>query len=344
MRRKNKESYKRLRIFRFLRSGHNLGILGLALPFLMLVSCQRKELPVPKYDRGTAMSGRIDLTGNYKNQVWYSLSGNQVVSTNLKKDWDIALESSPDGWHVILNAAKSMQAALSTKDVLTEIKDTSGYALAAKPDSPSGNLDSTALGDWRSHEHCYIINRGYDENARFQGFYKFKITSQTVDTLYFEYGDVYGKVNYKGKLGKTFGYAWVMYSFSSKKQLLIEPPQDSYDLCFSQYTTIFYDPFMYYQVTGVLSNAPHIGVIKLAERNFADVQLSDTLGHNFSYRNDAIGYDWKYYDLNTNVYTVYDKIVYIIKDQKGFYYKLHFIDFYNELGEKGYPTIEYMKL
>lgn len=344
MLRKNTESYKLLRIFRVSWLTNNLGILGCVLPVLILGSCQRRELPVPKYDRGTAMSGRIDLTGNYKNQVWYSLSGNQVVSTNLKKDWDIAFESRPDGWHVILNSAKSMQAALCTKVGLTEIKDTLGYALSAKPDSPSGNLDSTAIGEWRSHHHCYIINRGYDENARFQGFYKLKITSQTLDTLYFEYGDVYGKQIYQGKLGKTLGYAWVMYSFSTRKQLLVEPPQHSYDLCFSQYTTIFYDPFMYYQVTGVLSNAPHTGVIKLPERNFTDVQLSDTLGHTFSYRKDAIGYDWKSYDLNTNVYTIYNKVIYIIKDRQGFYYKLHFIDFYNEQGEKGYPTFEYMKL
>lgn len=59
---------------------------------------------------------------------------------------------------------------------------------------------------------------------------------------------------------------------------------------------------------------------------------------------DAIGYDWKFYDLDAGQYTVFSDQNYIIRDQEGFYYKLHFVDFYNNQGEKGFPTMEVQRL
>jgi hypothetical protein len=63
---------------------------------------------------------------------------------------------------------------------------------------------------------------------------------------------------------------------------------------------------------------------------------------------DEIGYDWK--DVTGDVtsgnisYVIIEGLNYIIRDQEGFYYKLRFISFYNNEGEKGYPTFEYQKL
>ena len=35
---------------------------------------------------------------------------------------------------------------------------------------------------------------------------------------------------------------------------------------------------------------------------------------------------------------------YVIRDRDGFFYKLRFIDFNNDMGEKGYPKFEYVRL
>jgi hypothetical protein len=44
------------------------------------------------------------------------------------------------------------------------------------------------------------------------------------------------------------------------------------------------------------------------------------------------------------VYTVIPGITYIIIDTEGFFYKLRFVSYYNDQGEKGFPVIEHLRL
>lgn len=57
-----------------------------------------------------------------------------------------------------------------------------------------------------------------------------------------------------------------------------------------------------------------------------------------------IGYSWKSYQFDVNKYVVDFEKIFIIKDQEGFYYKLRFIDFYDQGGNKGTPTFEFQRL
>jgi len=70
--------------------------------------------------------------------------------------------------------------------------------------------------------------------------------------------------------------------------------------------------------------------------------------YTFSSRQDYIGYEWKDVTVdvssNTAVYQVKTENNYIIRDTEGFYYKLRFVSFYNDLGEKGYPVFEFAAL
>ena len=70
--------------------------------------------------------------------------------------------------------------------------------------------------------------------------------------------------------------------------------------------------------------------------NILDVQLTDDL--------DEIGYDWKIFDFENGKYIIDVQRVFIVKSTEGFYYKLRFIDFYNQDGLKGYPKFEFQKL
>ena len=77
---------------------------------------------------------------------------------------------------------------------------------------------------------------------------------------------------------------------------------------------------------------------------FSSIEYNMLMTYNFSSLQDKIGYDWKSFDLDNQIYTIDSKKNYIIKDQKGFYYKMHFIDFYNNNGEKGFPLFEFQLL
>jgi hypothetical protein len=316
----------------------------LILTSVLFFSCEKKELPVKKYDRGNIITMQVSMESNYKNQVWYSLSDNKIISTNLKTDWDIAFENSPNGSHIILNGANAIKVYKTNFTQLNQVTDTAGIAANGQADMPSGDLDSTAFGNWQANNTVYIINRGYNEAGQLLGFYKMKMITQTNTNYTFEFGDIFGSQTFQGIVNKNEEYNFNAFSFTTKAQVNIEPKKAEYDLCFTQYTYLFHEPLQYYQVTGVLNNRYDTRIVKISNKPFTEITISDTLGKIFSNNRDVIGYDWKTFDLNNNLFTVDVTKSYIINDSKGFYYKLHFIDFYNASGVKGFPKFEFIKL
>ncbi|MES2513760.1 MAG: HmuY family protein [Bacteroidota bacterium] len=311
---------------------------------VLFISCEKRELKAPKYNRGDVLTGQVNMTSNYKNQVWFSLSENKIVSTNFKTDWDIAFESLATGNHVVLNSSLGMRVYKTNFTQLSEVTDTTGLAIHEVVDSPTGNLDSTAIGEWEVNNNVFIVNRGFSETGQVLGFYKLKILSASANNFTFEYADIFGTETFQRTITKDESYNFNAYSFTLHQQVEIEPLKSNFDLCFTQFTHVFTNPLHYYQVTGVLCNSFRTRVTSITDRPFTDISINDTLGRSFNDYRNSIGYDWKVFDLNTNLYTVNTSQCYIINDNKGFYYKLHFIDFYNSAGLKGYPTFEFKKL
>ena len=321
---------------------------------VLFFSCEKKELPVAKRQvivrpggisqPGELIEIQVEMESDYKNQIWFSLNDSKVISSNFKTDWDLTFECSANGYHVMLNGSKSMKCYKTNYSNLSEVSDTSGIGSLGKADMPSGNLDSTALGNWVADNKVYVINRGYNEKGLLMGYYKFKLLSVTATEFTFEYAEIKSGKVVQGTVTKDNAYSFIAYSFTTDQQIKVEPKKDAYDLCFTQYTHIFVDPFQYYLVTGALSNSYKTRIIRLTDKSFSDITIADTLGRTFSTRRDRIGYDWKDFNLNTNIYTVNPKICYIISDSKNFFYKLHFIDFVNNTGTKGYPKFQFQKL
>ena len=85
-------------------------------------------------------------------------------------------------------------------------------------------------------------------------------------------------------------------------------------------------------------------VAKDTTNSFEQIGLDMINIYDFSNHQDEIGYNWKVFDFETQTYTVQTEITYIIKDVSNRYFKLHFIDFYDEYGEKGSPKFEVQEL
>lgn len=311
---------------------------------LIFFSCEKKELAAPKYDRGDLITTQIEMTSNYKKQVWFRFSDNRIVATNNKTDWDLGFESTASGDHIILNSSKAMKVYTTSFTNLSQVIDTIGLGIYGIADMPSGNLDSTAIGDWQINNRVYIINRGYNELGQQQGFYKLKINSVSSTQFNFEYADVFGATVYQGIIIKNPDYNFNMFSFTNNQQLIIEPKKLEYDLCFTQYSHVYFNPTHFYQVTGVLSNNYKTRIIRLIDKPFNNIIINDTLNRSFISNKNTIGFDWKTFTLTTNVFTIDPIVCFIIQDSKGFFYKLHFIDFYNQSGIKGSPKFEFKKL
>ena len=97
-------------------------------------------------------------------------------------------------------------------------------------------------------------------------------------------------------------------------------------------------------VTGVLHNFYATRTYRDTVIGFEYFNFDDAL--NLPYQEDVntIGYNWKEYNYTSGQYILKPEINYVIKTQNDIYYKIHFIDFYNNLGEKGTPVFEFQKL
>ena len=131
-------------------------------------------------------------------------------------------------------------------------------------------------------------------------------------------------------------------------QVEMEPLTDTWDLLFTQYTTLLYtnDGLPYpYLVTGVLSNYGNLQMAVDSSLTYENIDLSFAKTKTYSIAKDFIGYDWKDVQGDVNTGNVYYEIVegrtYLIRNREGLYFKLRFINFYSDEGEKGYPTFQY---
>ena len=330
-------------------------LIGLILPF---TSCFKEDEMVQPYDRGDVVVKTIEMTQYYTNQVYFDLEMGEEVSVINKNEWDLGFECSADGSHIILNTSAFMVAANSRLTNFEQVFDTTG--LRWKFDKSDGDLDSTAIGNWFTIEGndtiypgtVFIINRGYTDLGALRGIKKIQFNKLGNDTYHFRFANLDGSEEHNFAVQKDPLVSFTCFSFSGGgQQLSFEPPIDSWDLLFTQYTTLLYtdegDPYPYL-VTGVLLNRLNVEAALDTIYDFTEATISTISGADFNSRLDFIGYDWKELvgDVNSgNVsYVIVPGRTYFIKNRKGFFYKLRFTGFYNNSGEKGYPTVEFKLL
>ncbi len=321
---------------------------------LMLTSCFKKDEAIAPHPKGDIVTDTIPMTINYTYQLYFDLSANMVVLKNRKTASDLGFDCSADGWKIILNTANFMKVADIGAVPFGAKYDTAG--LVWKFDKSDGNADSNAVGRWFrvagsdtiSGNHLYILNRGIDENANSLGFSQVIFDSLRKGIYYFRFADLSGANVHSGMVQKDGTVNYLFYSLAGGGSLQqLEPPSDMYDLLFTQYSTLLFTDAGQaypYLVTGVLINPVNTEVAVDSIHSFNAISYQDVSRLTFSNTLDVIGYDWKYYSSVTGAYTVRTGVNYVIHTRQGYYFRLRFIGFYNNKGEKGYPVIEFQRL
>ncbi len=313
------------------------------IALLLLTGCFKDELPILKKDRGSVTVGSAELGSSYSKMVYYSLLNKQNVETIDKFSWDIKLSGTSKNPYIKLNTAKSMVAYQTKSTSFSEIKDTVGKLNNKLIDYQSGYSDSLALTDIFNNKNVYIIDLGIDGNFNKLELLLFK--ASVVGNQYFiEYSKIDGS-DYKS-LYVSFNenVNHILYNFKTNNSTP-EPIAEDWDLLFTQYQHVYYNPFQTYQVVGCLINSKNILAAKYTGKNkFNEITIADTLDCKFSNIANTIGFDWKYFSLTSNNFTVFNEKNYILKHKTGKIFKLHFIDFYNKNGIKGTPVFEFQEL
>ena len=308
----------------------------------VFISCEMEEIPVSPHNPGDIQINQIELSNDYRYQVFYDLGSNSIISDNLKTDWDLGFESSSQGYHVILNS--STYSSLSYIENISFNDNIDPTGLIWSWDNPNGDLDSSAFGDSRNVSGFYVFDRGFDLNGIPRGFKKILIDSITNEFYQISFSNLDNSEYNSFKLYKDPSVNFTCFSFESNQIVDIEPSYNDWDLLFSQYTHLYNDTTTpAYLVTGVCSNLD-ILVAKDTSYEFNEINYSMINEFSFNDDRDAIGFDWKEYNFNAGSYTINSNTNYIIMDKQQKYFKLRFIDFYNSDGDKGYPTFEIQEL
>ena len=332
---------------------------------LLFNSCFKEDRKVPPHDPGDLNMVTIDMTDAankvfYTYQVYYKFNSESVISTNTKKDSDLGFECADTGWHVILNTADFMYAARTGSTDFSVPIDTTGMEWYF--DKSDGNPDSTAIGNWLSFsgidsaktytDEVYVINRGYDALGNTLGLKKVVFMSLENDVYTFKYANLDGSDEHTVSISKNPDVNYVFFSFDNGgEEKDLQPPKMDWDLVFTQYTTLLFtnegEPYPYL-VTGALSNRYGVEVAEDTVLNFESIDLQTAMSMDFSKDIDVIGYDWK--DIvgdpssGSVTYKIRQNVHYVLRDQKGLYYKIRFTGFYNNDGLKGYPQFEFQQL
>lgn len=312
---------------------------------LLFTSCQKDELPVPQKSKGDVQTATVQLGEDYRWQVYYSLKLNREVGKNLYTSWDLGFENGESGRRVILNGAKFRMVSYKTNKYnlsAVTIADTASTASAI--DMPSGSLDSTAIGNWKENE-VFILHRGTDELGNDLGMRKLQIQSVTATSYTVHFAKMDGSNAQTITIPKDDEYNFVFLSFDDGgKFVRVEPSKADWDIVFTKYTHYYYELDMRYSVVGALVNSykTHAGLADSLS-NFDSISLEQATKVSLSTVKNAIGFEWKSYDINAAKFSVDVSKHYILQSSEGVVYKIRFIDFYKS-GIKGNPQWEFQRL
>ncbi len=325
----------------------------LILSMVGLQSCFEKDVLVPKHNSGDIQSAEIEMAEDYKYQVYFDLGTNKVISSNHKTDWDLAFESSDTGYSIIMNNSKFMKMLVVGVTNFYAAFDTTGGNW--KFDEPSGHTDSMAIGKWAdlsknppiSYKSVYAIDLGMNEEGNQLGYRKIQLLAYN-EGYYLKYAELDGGKEDSLLIPKDTDRNYAYFSFKNGgKQVNIEPLKTNWDLHFTQYSHVLYTDegeAVPYLVLGVLLNPFKVLATVLKDTDFDNISFSTVNHLSLLNQRDIIGYEWKKYSFTNGTYEVNSQDVYIIQDTDGFLYKFRFISFYNQQGDKGFPTVELQKL
>ena len=322
--------------------------LFLSIISILLFGCEKEELPVAPATSQALTAGMGD---DYANMLYFNINTGLFVKQLPHTGYDLQFESAEDGKYIFLNSSNFMFVRNMGVVSFEQVTDTAG-SNPWRYDYPTGLASRSAIGNWfkadgSSKNEVYLINRGYDELGKELGLSKIQVIGVTNKAYTLRVGTLDNSLDTTVAISKNEDINKIQFSISSLGIEDIEPNKNDWHLHFTQYTD--YDitddgDTIPYLVRGALINPVTVAVARLDNTDFSSIALQDVLNLDYSEDVNAIGYDWKAFSLDTGIYEVVPDVVYILREQSGNYYKLRFVDYYNDAGEKGFAKFEIIGL
>lgn len=308
---------------------------------VLLTACMPTDSPITPHPR-TSNNCTVELGEFYGVQAFVDLSTNQIVKQTPIDSWHLSVDCSIDEHTVRLNDALIMSAApTGTTDwnsVTKRPKD--GYLF----EPATGSADSLPLRNfWAStgNNEVYVLHLGTSISGKDLGYRKIQgIVSSPQATI--RLGSLDGTTDTVITLTCNSAYRRTAVNLVTAEQIQAEPPTTDWDVLLTRYTYMFHTETgpLPYAVVGVLLNQPLVRAVQ-CPISYHDLAKTDTAVALLTERRDAIGHEWKSFDLQTDVYTVDTAAAYLVRDRFGYLRALRFLDFYDGIGRKGTITFEH---
>ncbi len=318
---------------------------------LLLSSCFKEKTIAPPNNQGHGETAVIEMGPDYNDQFFYSLATNSVLSRNSRFVYDLMFDCDANKFNIWLNTAKFMSVMRTGKTDLDSVLLSDTLTGEWHYELGEFNVDSNAIGKWwdtlsgqpTSAGQVYLIQMGIDNDGNPLGFIKMKVNNFYGTSYSVTYSDfISPPKTIAVQKDDSRNYRYLSFAGNGSLADGVEPAKTDWDLCFTRYSVIFYDPYyLPYEVTGALHNPSKVQAYMDSTVNFDSMTITNFNVARLQTRRDAVGYDWKRYELGD--YTAKPWYTYFIKSGDDKFYKLRFLDF-KKNGVKGYPTFEFYQL
>lgn len=313
---------------------------------LLFCACEKKDKAITLPPKGEGQVLTLDMGENYEFQYFVSLQQQKIVHISRVDNWDLAFQTGDGAHGIFMNGGKGMAAFASGKTDFVSVNssDTTNASQRWKVDQSVGILDSSALGDWKKNNFVYLIRLNTDGTQ----LRKLRIKYEDAFQYIIEVGDINTTIPAEITILKKKDQNYTYFSFALLNTVQgVEPEnRNTWDLQATLYSYTFYDqsPPLPYVVNGFLTN-PGL-TFAHCDSSIGYANMNKEQATNLVYTNflDIIGFNWKRYDIDKNLYTVNNKYTYVIKTKSNAYFKLRFLDFYSVDGVKGSPKFEFEPL
>jgi len=304
-----------------------------------LVGCIEYELPVEARPAGEAEVHTASIGNSYEQRIFYSLVDRAIVASHSKMDWCLRLEPRQDGVDAVLNSSRTMRLARTGLTAFrTNWIDDEVDALPWRLDAPNGfPTDSTErvlqMGE------VVLINLGYGLENDLLGRCQVQLIAMDTESCQLRVA------NLDGTAEATIFIPWNPDGPHGYVSLLeqaardLEPPSDMWELLLTQYSELLEGDFPY-QVTGILTPSQRVTVYDYSDYSWDEALARNWSTDEFTADWNAIGYDWKYFDLNEGVYSIDPNRIFGVRTSEGREFQLRILDFYDEIGNKGHFVME----
>jgi hypothetical protein len=287
----------------------------------------------------------IAMGAGYASDIYYSFQNGEVSSV-VRTNWDIAFYTLTWSAGIMTNDGNGVQLYLYPTD------DTSGWNVVDTAGLSTWPVLYNSVEDWEigafnRHElghpdYGWGVYNTITHNVVGDSIYILKLGNGTFKKLqiiekisiqndyYFKYANLDGTdevnemVDCSGYEDKNFVY----YSLADEAIVDREPVSESWDILFTKYMGEL-EGGIPYPVTGVLNN------LNVPANRFDQVgpDFEDYTSVSMDTARSPIGFDWKYFDMNTFSYVVEDSIAFFVMDRNKDVYKLVFSVFDYTVGK-----------